>query len=237
MPVCKLCGKEIKRGASHRSLSERTYCSDECYRKARGCETKKITFCQLCGKQFQEQRDCANLFCSKSCASKYKGIKLTEQRLERERHSEELKKEFKEALKRVEELRYRIEHEKFCKTCGKLFTAKIYTQVCCCPECSRRHENRNKDRRIYKNGQPDLSITLTKLYLRDGGVCKICERSIDFDCDPNSDYYPSIDHIIPIARGGLHSWDNVQLLCRRCNYLKGVKDGVDTPPGTRQSCE
>lgn len=72
-------------------------------------------------------------------------------------------------------------------------------------------------------GAPDLSITLTKLYMRDQGVCQICGRHIDFDCDSNSDYYPSIDHIIPISKGGEHQWDNVQLACRVCNTLKGAK--------------
>lgn len=31
---------------------------------------------------------------------------------------------------------------------------------------------------------------------------------------------PEIDHVIPLARGGLHTWANLQCLCRRCNQLK-----------------
>ena len=30
-----------------------------------------------------------------------------------------------------------------------------------------------------------------------------------------------IDHILPIARGGLSEYDNLQLLCAECNRLKG----------------
>jgi len=30
-----------------------------------------------------------------------------------------------------------------------------------------------------------------------------------------------IDHIIPLAKGGLSIYDNLQLLCRDCNSLKG----------------
>ena len=121
----------------------------------------------------------------------------------------------------AEKLKKEIELGKYCKCCGEYFIAKSNLQVCCSTECSRKNENKNKDKRIYRNGKPDLSITLTKLYMRDSGACQKCGREIDFDCDPNSDYYPSIDHIIPLAKGGLHSWDNVQLLCRRCNYIKG----------------
>ncbi|MFC9724785.1 HNH endonuclease [Bacillus cereus] len=38
--------------------------------------------------------------------------------------------------------------------------------------------------------------------------------------DPNHDYYPSIEHIIPVSKGGTHTWDNVKLDHRKCNYLK-----------------
>lgn len=31
------------------------------------------------------------------------------------------------------------------------------------------------------------------------------------------------DHIIPLAKGGFHEKDNIQLLCNRCNWIKGAK--------------
>lgn len=74
----------------------------------------------------------------------------------------------------------------------------------------------------------DNDIDLLKLYKRDHGQCKICGLMVNFD-----DYkikgvykvcgnmYPSIDHIKPISKGGLHSWDNIQLAHRRCNSSKG----------------
>lgn len=39
------------------------------------------------------------------------------------------------------------------------------------------------------------------------------------------DWYPSVDHVQPIAHGGTDTWDNVRLAHRRCNYLKS-----DSPP-------
>jgi 5-methylcytosine-specific restriction endonuclease McrA len=33
---------------------------------------------------------------------------------------------------------------------------------------------------------------------------------------------PELDHIMPLAAGGEHSYANVQTLCRRCNALKGA---------------
>lgn len=36
--------------------------------------------------------------------------------------------------------------------------------------------------------------------------------------------YPSIDHVRPLSRGGLHEWGNVKLAHRICNSIK--KDNV-----------
>jgi 5-methylcytosine-specific restriction endonuclease McrA len=49
---------------------------------------------------------------------------------------------------------------------------------------------------------------------RDDGVCGICGEDVDptkFD----------LDHIIPLRRGGLHNYENVQVAHRACNASKG----------------
>lgn len=223
-PICLNCGKEIKT-KSHHANCIRKYCSNKCFREARGCSDRiwHYTTCQYCGKTFKEQRDRANLYCSVKCASKAKAARDFRQKEIIEEHKKELFDEYTELIRKAEQIRFKIEHEKYCKVCGKLFIGKTTTSVCCSPECSKKNDNRKKDKRLYKNGQPDLSINLTRLYKRDNGICQLCGKHIDFDCDWNSDDYPSIDHIIPIAKGGMHQWDNVQLACRGCNTFKGVK--------------
>jgi 5-methylcytosine-specific restriction endonuclease McrA len=54
---------------------------------------------------------------------------------------------------------------------------------------------------------------------RDQGMCGICSEPVD----PMSQW--EIDHVIPILRGGLHAYANVQLAHRRCNRSKGAKCG------------
>lgn len=227
MEYCLYCGKEIKK-KSRDKHRPRKFCDLTCYKLYRGCKTYSYSTCQYCGKKFKETRDRPNKYCSKSCSNKANGLLRTKKKLNEKEHKDKLFNEYQETLKHLEDLRYRIEHEKICKMCNKPFIAINSNQVCCSKECSKKNENRTKDKRIYKNGEPDLSINLTRLYLRDEGICQICGKHIDFDCDSNSNHYPSIDHIVPLSKGGLHQWDNVQLACRICNTYKSNK--LISPP-------
>jgi len=49
------------------------------------------------------------------------------------------------------------------------------------------------------------------VWQRDRGRCVQC----------GSDQYLEYDHVIPWSKGGASSMENLQLLCRRCNALKG----------------
>lgn len=80
--------------------------------------------------------------------------------------------------------------------------------------------------RARRKGLPaELGITLKKLYDRDKGICQICGLICIYPGDPQSQLYPSIDHIIPLnndpQKKGGHTWKNVQLAHRICNAHKG----------------
>lgn len=47
------------------------------------------------------------------------------------------------------------------------------------------------------------------VFARDGGRCQYCGDAAD-----------SIDHVVPRAKGGTHSWENVVAACRPCNVRK-----------------
>lgn len=52
---------------------------------------------------------------------------------------------------------------------------------------------------------------------RDKYKCQICFTHV-FETDSHHHpQYPNIDHIIPLSKGGEHSYANVQLTCRSCN--------------------
>lgn len=59
-------------------------------------------------------------------------------------------------------------------------------------------------------------INRRALHERDRGLCGICGLYVPLA-------HASIDHVIPMSKGGTHIWGNVQLAHRRCNHLKGNK--------------
>lgn len=113
-----------------------------------------------------------------------------------------------------------------CCECGNVFVKRFDDAVCCSSVCSRRHQNNKKDRRLIGVAQ-DRGITLTKVYDLDDGVCYLCGRACDWEDIEDrdgvmvaGDNYPSIDHVIPLAKGGTHTWNNVRLAHRKCNIVK-----------------
>jgi 5-methylcytosine-specific restriction endonuclease McrA len=52
-----------------------------------------------------------------------------------------------------------------------------------------------------------------EVWHRDGGACVDCSAT----------EYLEFDHVIPWSRGGATSVANLQLLCRRCNQVKGAR--------------
>ena len=118
-----------------------------------------------------------------------------------------------------------------CSECGK--TTDVYQphQKTCSMECAKtrkkRLEKERKDKRLDNTNIVDKDISLKMLYKRDKGICYICGGECDFDDHQSTDghficgpTYPSVDHIVPLARGGMHAWDNVKLAHHLCNAKK-----------------
>lgn len=146
-----------------------------------------------------------------------------EQRKARDRQRSENRREIRRQLKAEQlELSFCI-----CKQCGQPFVQTHGKQAFCSDRCRKAYANRRKDRRLTAANIIDKDITLERLYKRDSGVCYLCGKACDWTdyivkdgvtiCGDN---YPSIEHVEPISKGGLHSWANVKLACRGCNTAK-----------------
>ena len=120
-----------------------------------------------------------------------------------------------------------------CPVCGTVTTNPVYCSIV----CRNRMNNRVKEtrRRVKINAQMvDKDITLEALYIRDGGRCYMCGKSCDWndfiymgETKVVGTSYPSVDHVIPLSKGGAHAWSNVRLACKGCNQVKG--DDIYSP--------
>jgi len=59
-------------------------------------------------------------------------------------------------------------------------------------------------------------------------ICPGCKKKFN-----TSNREPTVDHIIPLSKGGLDKECNWQLLCRKCNVEKGDKV-IFPPPGFKR---
>ena len=120
-----------------------------------------------------------------------------------------------------------------CKICGRPFV-KEGTSVYCSEGCARKgrriKEQKKNDKRMRRMSESEVDdITLEDLIERDGGICWLCGKPVDerdFFYREDGTFmagedYPSVDHVVPLAKGGSHTWTNVRLAHRRCNALKG----------------
>jgi len=68
--------------------------------------------------------------------------------------------------------------------------------------------------RDYVKPQKRVAFTRFNLFLRDEFCCQYCGAKVDL----------TFDHVVPRARGGITSWENVVAACSPCNLRKGSKN-------------
>ncbi|MEL6912940.1 MAG: HNH endonuclease [Pseudomonadota bacterium] len=65
----------------------------------------------------------------------------------------------------------------------------------------------------YVKPQKRVAFTRFNLFLRDEFKCQYCGSRDDL----------TFDHVVPRARGGVTSWENVVAACSKCNLKKGSR--------------
>lgn len=181
--------------------------------------------CTICGGAFERT------FHSLTC-NEYMGCPVCKQKKQQQIESEKaFRKEREDQKKKAERFTHsQLIGMRMCAECGEMFIPRDNHIIRCSERCVRRAMNRGADARLNQHNVVDKDITLTKVFDRDNGVCWICGGKCNWD-----DYqtrngqkivgndYPSKDHVIPLAKGGTHSWDNVRLAHWLCNTRKRDK--------------
>lgn len=93
------------------------------------------------------------------------------------------------------------------------------------------HPRRHEPDRVRREWDLLRPVIAPRVYERDGYTCVVCQLGHDArDAeDRERTVVPvlSVDHIVPIARGGSNGFDNLQTLCRWCNSSKGSKTMIE----------
>ncbi|HEX8772601.1 MAG TPA: HNH endonuclease [Pyrinomonadaceae bacterium] len=125
---------------------------------------------------------------------------------------------------------------KLCSKCGEVKPLDEFPKLSikrgyhtACAVCMRRaHKEwlkKNPDKYIanrIKRIQRLLSAPLTEeinrdeIIERDARTCYLCGRKLE-------DEVITLDHVIPLARGGSHTASNLRVACLKCNSRKGAK--------------
>lgn len=112
-----------------------------------------------------------------------------------------------------------------CRTCGQPFMSDGKRTINCSTVCT--IEDRQRNTFGYRQRKGRLKEAFVEvvsrpiLYARDNWVCGVCGKDVDKYEEHPSPWSPSLDHIVPLSKGGEHSYKNCQLAHLRCNLQKG----------------
>lgn len=205
---CEFCGAEFR----HRSVRANRFCTIECVFAARklaaveAAAARKLTAsnnhrrkCAICASEFSPRQSNHRL-CSEAC---------------RRRDACQWHRKFQERRKPL------IPHT--CRECRQSFVPRYGNKRrrFCSSQCADRFGNRIERVRHRSNKRSGERFSATGIYERDGWHCRLCGEIVDRSLPCLHPDAPTIDHIIPISRGGKHIRANVQLAHRKCNVRKG----------------
>ena len=171
------------------------YCSRSCSSKAYHSQPKFIKTCKYCHKSFTTYTD-SQVYCSADCG----------------------RFNLSSALPTT---------IRTCDTCESIFTPTFPNQIRC-HECRSvvaraKKMGRNGRRRALKRQAMVERFSGYEIFERDGWVCGICHKPVDKSISCPHPQSVSLDHIIPLSRGGSHSRANVQCAHFGCNSRKRNK--------------
>ena len=223
--ICAACGKHYKA----KTIRSR-YCSPECQHRARYKQTNeeireeneklKLDIIKW-NKKGKTDKEIAKKIGKSSAWVQKRRVEMGIPRVGIKKAQE--KEKHKQELAQIE--------FRFCNRCGSFFYPIRVNQVFCSKECQRYYHNQINDikRKRLLNPKAD-DISLDDVYRKYNGICYLCGETCDFnDFEWVNGHknvhgnYPSREHIVPLSKGGSHTWDNIQLAHIRCNSSKGAR--------------
>lgn len=190
-PECSAEVTNLRRGRP------RQFCSDQCRSKCHPTpRTAKVgpRPCAFCGWTFQSTF-ATHQFCSIECGTASRGV-----------------------VRRTS--RFTVISWDECEDCGETWL-NLFSQRTRCQPCSESNRRaRVALRRAAHRGADGNRIDPLDVFNRDGWICQLCAAPVlPFVRWPHP-RSASIDHIVPVSRGGPHVESNLQLAHLGCNSAK-----------------
>lgn len=195
MGKCKNCDIEFEP-----NRNRQVFCSRDCKSifNVRLSRFKYKSICIQCGHEYFHSSK-KQLFCSCKCNSLHKSNGL-------------------------------ISGVRKCACCGESKDISVFKKYpdgkikSYCPDCTKSKDNARNYKRRNHTIVINSNLDILAVFRKYKWICQDCGCSTPKELRgtflPNS---PELDHIIPISKGGEHTYRNVQLLCRKCNLKKGNK--------------
>lgn len=206
--VCAFCGVEF----TALSCSRQKFCSRKCRiddhtartsKEAAARRRSECKVCPECGVEFIAKNTTKQKYCSSECGNRHNGP--------------DSKTKTCSVAGCCRPVRARgvcgMHYKRLLRAEGKLRD----------PWDERRRKNYEKRRARKNSNGPVEDFTNLDIYERDKWHCGICGLKVDEDLAYPDPMSASLDHIVPLSKGGMHTRKNVQLAHLRCNVSKGDK--------------
>lgn len=235
-PYCSGCRRSGKAPSNAQHATDRRYalgcrcdlCRDYKAKKARAryanrktqglpAAPYKVAECITCGGEFNARKRAGGEY-SKNCSVRCANI------------ARNLGRGFKPRPPRKSEFRKRAERLARRSAAGTTGGNAVYVQgaciVCEADFMSRGAASRYCSKVCREKNRANKSYGLTWLdrmamFARDGWSCQICSEPVDYTAEPQSDWYPTIDHVVPRSKGGGDELSNLRTAHRWCNSVRG----------------
>lgn len=184
---------------------KRKHCSAKCREAARAPKLyapkgERPFTCKQCGSGFTASH--ARKYCSERCGS------TSRSEAEKDRRHQTNKRKPPVTCKTCRAVFSQLPSVPgiltYCEPCAKARTDNIYSVT----------------RRARIRSAATEAVNRIKVFERDKWACQMC--GVKTVREPYTDRSAELDHIIPIAAGGEHSYRNTQCACRKCNLSKGA---------------
>lgn len=203
---CKYCQSEF---IDESKFNKKTYCSEECHKMWMLENPRHTKICPECNVEFKtnwkEQKHCSDK-CSFKFLSKHNS---------------------KDGIgNNVICISCGKEYKKSAHHAGKFCSRKCFVKFTGIKEVEEyKYKSNLTDassiRRAKRYGVKYENIDPLEIFNRDNWICGICGEKIDKKLNYPDNMSATLDHIIPLSKGGTHTKDNVQACHGICNYRKG----------------